>query len=71
MIHERELAQQQHQDTSEDAAATAAAEAIAARAGLSRSKSVSFYSQVSVFEFVKYGPGGMEPSKDWSKYFGS
>lgn len=69
MIHERELAQQQHQDTSEDAAATAAA--IATRAGLSRSKSVSFYSQVSVFEFVKYGPGGMEPSKDWSKYFGS
>lgn len=67
MIDERELAHQHQDETSEDAAA-----AIAARAALSRSKSVSFYSQVSVFEFVKYGTGGMmEPSKDWSKYFGS
>eukprot|EP00574_Skeletonema_japonicum_P003652 CAMPEP_0201717964 /NCGR_PEP_ID=MMETSP0593-20130828/3589_1 /ASSEMBLY_ACC=CAM_ASM_000672 /TAXON_ID=267983 /ORGANISM="Skeletonema japonicum, Strain CCMP2506" /LENGTH=334 /DNA_ID=CAMNT_0048208141 /DNA_START=282 /DNA_END=1286 /DNA_ORIENTATION=+ len=71
MINERELAQQQHQDTSKEDASAAAA--IAARAALSRSKSVSFYSQVSVFEFVKYGMGmeDVRPSKDWSKYFGS
>lgn len=75
MIDERKLAQHRR-DASEDAAATAAA-AIAARAAMSRSKSVSFYSQVSVFEFVNYGKGveDVQPSKDWSKdwskYFGS
>jgi len=65
MIDERELAQRR--DASEDAAAAV----IAARAAMCRSKSVSFYSQVSVFEFVKYGKGAedVRPSKDWSKYF--
>eukprot|EP00985_Skeletonema_marinoi_P004549 scaffold1977_cov250-Skeletonema_marinoi.AAC.6 len=73
MIDERELAQQQHQDTPKVHENAAAASAIAARAALSRSKSVSFYSQVSVFEFVKYSKGmeDARPSKDWSKYFAS
>mmetsp|Transcript_23244 Transcript_23244/g.35228 ORF Transcript_23244/g.35228 Transcript_23244/m.35228 type:complete len:324 (+) Transcript_23244:551-1522(+) len=71
MIDERELLAQQHQDTPKVHEDAAAASSIAARAALSRSKSVSFYSQVSVFEFVKYSKGmeDARPSKDWSKYF--
>lgn len=76
MIDERKLSQHHHhhQDEKnkvqhEDEAASAAVSAIAARAALSRSKSVSFYSQVSVFEFVKSKELEEVRSKDWSKYF--
>lgn len=76
MIDERKLSSRQssqddvHQDNSDDNA-TDTARIIATRASLPRSKSVSFYSQVSVFEFVNYTKGleDARPSQDWSKYF--
>ena len=77
MIDERKLSSRpssqddvHHQDNSDDNA-TDTARIIATRASLPRSKSVSFYSQVSVFEFVNNTKGSEDarPSQDWSKYF--
>jgi len=64
MIDERRLSQHQDEKNARDDAAAAAT--IEAR---SRSKSVSFYSQVSVFEFVNFRGLDEVRSNDWSNYF--
>ncbi len=63
MIDERRLSQQQDEKKKKNAHEDAT---IAAR---SRSKSVSFYSQVSVFEFVNSKGSDEVRSKDWFKFF--
>jgi hypothetical protein len=63
MIDERRLSQHQDEKKKKNAHEDAT---IAAR---SRSKSVSFYSQVSVFEFVNSKGSDEVRSKDWFKFF--
>ena len=82
MIDERHLSLHQEEKgttkSEEDAAATtkaaseSSAAAIKARSTLPRSKSVSFYSQVSVFEFFvcsKFITDEQRSQEGWSKYF--
>lgn len=78
MIDERRLSTLNNNNNNKDdkdvtttTSSTHAAAAIASRSTLTRSKSVSFYSQVSVFEFFEHSKMMDDhPSEEvWSKYF--